>query len=124
MAVLNEELQARTAGHGLGSYLAVGLVMAAIGAGVALGVTELTAREATLYTGPMAERSVAMDENIDVLARSAYAAQAGALGVRQLDAPLHELDPSTRALFGSSSASPLYDLDPSLRALFGSRYDN
>ncbi len=82
MAVLNEKAQSRIAGQGLGSYLAVAVVMAAIGAGAALGITELADRsEATRYTGPMVERSVAMDENIDVLARSAYAQQTGAEGL-------------------------------------------
>jgi len=81
MAVLNDQVQSRIAGRGLGSYLAVAVVMAAIGAGAALGITELVDRnEATLYTGPMVERSVAMDENIDALVRSAYAQQAGAAG--------------------------------------------
>lgn len=125
MAVLNERAQAQVGGRGFGSYFAVAVVMAAIGAGVALGITELTdGSEATLYNGPMVERSVAMDENIDVLARSAYAQQAGALGLRSSDSALHNLDPSTRALFGSSSTGALHGLDPSLRALFGSRYDN
>jgi hypothetical protein len=80
MAVLNDQVQTQIAERRLGSYLAVAVVMAAIGAGAALGITELVDREATVYTGPMVERSVAMDDNIDALVRSAYAQQAGAAG--------------------------------------------
>lgn len=80
MTVLDKTTVGGVDGRTLRRYLAVAVLAAAVGAGATLGVSQFTDRSTgAIYEGPAVERSVAMNDNLGVLTKSAYAQMAGAL---------------------------------------------